>query len=155
MCFFITTVTNSNLIPIVINPLCVPCRSGLTMPVHLYPKHVALSLMNICCADWLEHLLYLLNQLGCAPFHRTWSYITCSQQFINNPYSEPLGPFHILLSQGFEITLNSHLHLGLPSGLCSSYLLINSLYVFFISSIHAICHNHLIILDSMAVIIYD
>jgi len=104
---------------------------------------------------WLKHLLYLLKQQGCAPFHKTWSFLTCLQQSTNNSYSEPLGPHHILLSQGFTITLNSHLHLDFPSGLHSSYLLINILNVFFISSVHAICHNHLILLEWMTVIIYD
>jgi len=50
----------SNLIKVVINPLFVSRSSDLMMAVLLYPKHVAVSLMDIqyVVVIWLKHLLY-------------------------------------------------------------------------------------------------
>ena len=50
----------SNLIKVVISPLFVSRSSDLMMAVLLYPKHVALSLMDIqyVVLTWLKHLLH-------------------------------------------------------------------------------------------------
>ena len=37
------------------------CKIPLMMTILLQPKHVALFLMNVCCADWLNTIFNVLN----------------------------------------------------------------------------------------------
>jgi hypothetical protein len=60
-------------------------------------------------------------------------------------------PSHSIF-QKFTLTLSSHLHLGLQSGLFPSDFLTKVLYAFLISSIHYTCPVHLILLDFITVI---
>jgi hypothetical protein len=82
----------------------------------------------------------------------------CSQEPSTDPYPEPdqSSPYHphpIALQSIF--TLSTHLHLGLPSGLFPSGFPTNILYAFLFSPIHVTCHDQLILLDLIILIILE
>jgi hypothetical protein len=75
--------------------------------------------------------------------------VLCSQEPSTGPC---LKPTH-LISPRSILTLSTHLHLGLPSGLYPSFFLTNILYEFLFSPIHATCLVSLFLHDFIMAII--